>query len=66
MRDPIRPTLEQTVATETIARWTAAFLLANISEERFGKSYFYNFGDALDENVTVISDRAFWEIETCF
>ena len=54
-RDPIRPTLDQEIATETIARWSGLFLRAHLSEDSEAFNYVYNFGDALDENVTVTS-----------
>lgn len=55
LRDPIRPSLQQDIATETIARWSATFLLANISQDPHAIDYRYSFADALDPNVTVIS-----------
>ena len=52
IREPIRPTLEQSVATETIARWSALFLRANILSDEQAFDYVFNTGDALDPNVT--------------
>lgn len=52
VRDPIRPTLEQWVATETIARWSALFLRANVLGDEQAFNYVFNTGDALDPNVT--------------
>ncbi|MBF2027552.1 MAG: PEP-CTERM sorting domain-containing protein [Oscillatoriales cyanobacterium C42_A2020_001] len=52
VRDPIRPTLEQSVATEAIARWSALFLRANILGDEQAFNYIFNTGDALDPNVT--------------
>ena len=54
-RDPIRPTLDQAVATETLARWSAIFLRAHLLDDGEAFDYVYNTGDATDENVTVIS-----------
>ncbi|VEP12927.1 hypothetical protein H1P_1720003 [Hyella patelloides LEGE 07179] len=54
-RDTNRPTLDQEIATETIARWSGLFLRAHVSEDREAFNYVYNIGDADDENVTAIS-----------
>ncbi len=54
-RDPIRPTLDQEKATETIARWSGLFLGAHVLGDTEAFNYVYNIGDAQDENVTVIS-----------
>jgi hypothetical protein len=48
------PNIEQSVAIETIARWSALFLRANIQEDRGALNYIYQIGDAQDDNVTVI------------
>ncbi len=53
-RDPTRPTVDQAVATETIARWSALFLRAHLLSDAAAFDYVYNTGDALDENVSVI------------
>ena len=55
LREPNRPTLNQAVATETIARWSAIFLRAHVLNDAEALNYLYNTGDALDENVSVIS-----------
>ena len=55
--DPMRPTLDQETATETIARWSGLFLRAHVLEDREAFNYVYNIGDAQDENVTVISAK---------
>lgn len=47
------PTLEQDVATETIARWSAAFLRAYVLNDQEALDYVNTFGDELDDNVTV-------------
>lgn len=52
IREPIRPTLEQTIATETIARWSALFLRANILSDEQAFNYVFSTGDAVDPNVT--------------
>lgn len=54
-RDPIRPTLEQEIATETIARWSGLFLRAHVLNDQDAFNYIYSTGDAHDENVTVNS-----------
>ena len=53
--DPLRPTLAQDLANETIARWSGLFLRANILDDRAAFDYVYNTGELLDKNVTVIS-----------
>lgn len=50
------PTLEQEIATETIARWSALFLRATVLDDRDAKEYVFNTGNDLDPNVTVISE----------
>ena len=57
LRDPIRPAsdLEQSVATETIARWSALFLQAHVQDNVGAFDYVYNTGDAQDEKVKVVS-----------
>lgn len=57
IREPNRPTLEQSIATETIARWSGLFLRAHLLNDRDAFDYVYNTGDALDNNVTVISEK---------
>lgn len=56
LRDPLRPTLEQDIANETIARWSGLFLQASIFEEEDTLDYIYNTGATRDPNVTVISE----------
>lgn len=53
--DTNNPTLPQDVAVETIARWSGLFLRASILSDRDAFNYVYSTGDALDPNVTVIS-----------
>lgn len=55
IRDPIRPTLEQDVAIETIARWSALFLRGTALNDKGAFDYVFNTGDALDANVSVES-----------
>ena len=55
IREPNRPTLEQSIATETIARWSALFLQAHLLGNQKAFNYVYRFGDVLDPNVSVIS-----------
>lgn len=55
IRDPIRPTLEQDVAIETIARWSALFLRGTVLNDKGAFDYVFNTGDALDQNVSVES-----------
>ncbi|MEG4031049.1 MULTISPECIES: poly(ethylene terephthalate) hydrolase family protein [unclassified Microcoleus] len=46
-------TLERSVGIETIARWSALFLRANMLKDRSAFDYIYSQGDALDPNVRV-------------
>ena len=55
IREPNRPTLAQSTATETIARWSGLFLQAHLQGSSGAFDYIYNTGDALDRNVSVIS-----------
>lgn len=56
LRDPIRPTLSQNIATETIACWSALFLRATALNDREAYNYVFNTGDRLDTNVDFISE----------
>lgn len=53
LREAVRPTLEQDVATETIARWSAAFLSAYVLDDPEALEYINASGDEQDPNVTV-------------
>lgn len=55
IREPVRPTLEQDVATETIARWSALFLRGTVLNDSEAFNYVFNTGDALNQNVSVVS-----------
>lgn len=57
-RDPVRPTLAQEIATETIARWSGLFLRASLLDDADALDYIYSSGDALDENVSVTREAA--------
>ncbi|MEB3829365.1 alpha/beta hydrolase family protein [Phormidium sp. CCY1219] len=54
-RDRVRSTLDQEVATETIARWSGLFLRAHLLEDSEAWNYIYQSGDRLDPNVDVES-----------
>ncbi|MGL5873281.1 MAG: alpha/beta hydrolase family protein [Xenococcaceae cyanobacterium] len=54
VRDTNRPTLDQTTATETIARWSGLFLRAHLQGDTGALDYIYNTGDALDPNASAI------------
>lgn len=54
-REPNRPTLDQDIAVETIARWSGLFLRAHLLGDSSAFNYVYNTGDLLDSNVDVIS-----------
>ncbi|MBW4593445.1 MAG: alpha/beta hydrolase [Brasilonema angustatum HA4187-MV1] len=53
--DPNIPTIPQDVAVETVARWSGFFLRASILDDKTAFDYVYSTGDALDPNVSVIS-----------
>ncbi|HLO83549.1 MAG TPA: hypothetical protein VK203_00870 [Nostocaceae cyanobacterium] len=53
--DRNNPTLSQAESIETIARWSALFLQGYALNNQGALEYINNSGDALDENVTVIS-----------
>ena len=55
--DPNTPQIEQSQAIETIARWSALFLRAEVLGDRQAYDYIYRTGDAIDRKVRVISDR---------
>ena len=52
--DDSLPNIEQSVAIETIARWSALFLRAHVQGDGGAFDYIYQTGDAQDDNVTVI------------
>ena len=54
-RDPSRPTLDQTIATNTIGRWSGLFLRAHVLDDQAAFNYVYAVGDRLDSRVTVSS-----------
>jgi dienelactone hydrolase len=49
------PIISQDVATETLARWSGLFLRASILDDKNAFNYVYFTGDAVDANVTVVS-----------
>lgn len=49
------PTIDQDVAVETVARWSGLFLRASVLDDKAAFDYVYSTGDALDTNVSVIS-----------
>jgi alpha-beta hydrolase superfamily lysophospholipase len=55
--DPNTPQIEQSQAVETVARWSALFLRAEVLGDRQVFDYVYKTGDALDKNVSVISQQ---------
>lgn len=56
-RDPVRPTLEQAIATETIGRWSGAFLRAHVSDDADAWDYVYTgIGDDRDATVKVTAE----------
>ncbi|KAB8332791.1 alpha/beta hydrolase [Scytonema tolypothrichoides VB-61278] len=54
IREPVRPTLEQDVATETIARWSALLLRGTVLNDTGAFNYVFNTGDVLDKNVSIV------------
>ena len=55
--DPNTPQIEQSQAVETVARWSALFLRAEVLGDRQVFDYVYKTGNALDNNVSVISQQ---------
>jgi predicted dienelactone hydrolase len=55
--DPHAPQIEQSQAVETVARWSALFLRAEVLGDRQAFDYVYKTGDALDKNVSVIGEQ---------
>jgi dienelactone hydrolase len=55
-REISRPTLKQTIAIETIARWSALFLKATVMGEERAFNYVFKEGDELDKNVLVVNE----------
>ncbi|MEM9005295.1 MAG: chlorophyllase [Cyanobacteria bacterium P01_F01_bin.86] len=53
--DPNIPTLEQSVAIETIARWSSLFLRGYALGDEGALEYVNQTGDLLDANVSVVS-----------
>ena len=53
-RDTVTPTLEQDVATETIARSSALFLRGTVLNDTEALDYVFNTGDTLDKNINVV------------
>ncbi len=53
--DSTTPTLDQALAVETVARWSALFLRSSVLDDKDAFDYVYSTGNALDENVSVIS-----------
>jgi len=53
--DPNTPTIPQSLAVETVARWSGLFLRASVLDDKAAFDYVYSTGDALDPNVSVLS-----------
>ncbi len=49
------PTIPQDEAVETVGRWSGLFLRASVLDDKEAFNYVYFTGDAVDENVNVIS-----------
>ena len=56
LADDSEPTLEQEVAVETIARWSAMFLRAHVLGEGAAIEWVHETGGPADENVNVVSE----------
>lgn len=54
LRDTVRPTLEQDVATETVARSSALFLRGTVLDDTKALDYVFNAGKTLDRNVNIV------------
>jgi predicted dienelactone hydrolase len=57
-RDPSRPTLNQTQAIATIARWSALFLRAHLLDDLEAFNRVYKRGNVQNSDVTVTSEPA--------
>lgn len=55
-RDPVRPTLDQKLATEAIARWSALFLRAHLIKDSEAFNQIYHGSNNIDTNVMIKSD----------
>lgn len=55
--DSSKPQIEQSQAIETVARWSALFLRAEVLGDRQAYNYMYRTGDALDRNVSITSQQ---------
>jgi dienelactone hydrolase len=55
--DPNISTLPQNTSVETIARWSGLFLRASLLKDKDAFKFIYFTGDAVDENVTVTSQK---------
>jgi fermentation-respiration switch protein FrsA (DUF1100 family) len=55
IREPNRPTLDQSTSLGTISHWSGLFLQAHLQGNSGAFDYIYNTGDALDPNASVIS-----------
>lgn len=53
--DKNTPTIPQDEAVETVGRWSGLFLRASVLDDKEALNYVYSTGDAMDENVNVIS-----------
>jgi hypothetical protein len=53
--DSNTPSIPQEVAVETVARWSGLFLRASVLDDKAAFDYVYFTGDALDRNVSVLS-----------
>lgn len=56
--DLIPPTLDQSIAVETTARWSALFLRSSLLNDPVAFDYIFSTGDALDPNVSVTQSEA--------
>ncbi|MDZ4875610.1 MAG: hypothetical protein CLLPBCKN_005030 [Chroococcidiopsis cubana SAG 39.79] len=55
--DSNKPQIEQSQAVETVARWSALFLRAEVLGDRQAFDYVYKTGDARDRRVSVTSQQ---------
>ncbi|WP_179076201.1 chlorophyllase [Nostoc sp. C057] len=55
IRETVRPTINQDVAIETIARWSALFLRGTALNDKNSLDYVFNTDDTLDQKVSVES-----------
>jgi len=57
IKDTSTPTIDQDVAVETIARWSAIWLMAHVLGNEDALKYVHETGSDLDENINIRSEQ---------